>query len=79
MLYIGVTSYLPKRIWQHKNGVADSFTKRYQVHQLVYYEVHENMESAIVREKQLKTWKRSWKNELINSVNRDWLDLTTTL
>ena len=74
-LYIGVTSDLPGRIWQHKNDQADGFTKRYHVHTLVWYEVHEEMESAILREKVLKAWKRLWKVELVESVNPEWRDL----
>ena len=74
-LYIGVTSDLVKRVWEHKNHMVRGFTKRYGVHQLVWYELHENMESAIEREKRLKGWKRVWKLELIESVNPDWQDL----
>ena len=74
-LYVGVTSNLPGRIWQHKNHQADGFTKRYGIHTLVWYEVHDEMESAILREKSLKTWRRSWKLELIETDNPDWNDL----
>ncbi len=74
-LYIGVTSNLVKRIWEHKNNKVEGFTKRYGVHQLVWYEIHENMESAIVREKRLKEWKRKWKLELIENNNPYWHDL----
>jgi putative endonuclease len=74
-LYIGVTSDLVKRVWQHKNNVVDGFTKRYSVHQLVWYEPHETMESAIKREKALKNWKRIWKLELIETSNPSWQDL----
>jgi putative endonuclease len=74
-LYIGVTSDLVKRIWEHRNNVAEGFTKRYGVHDLVWYELHETMESAIHREKGLKEWKRVWKLELIDGSNPDWLDL----
>ena len=74
-LYVGVTSDLVKRVWEHKNHMVGGFTKRYGVHQLVWYELHENMESAIEREKRLKEWKRAWKLELIESVNPDWQDL----
>ena len=74
-LYIGVTSDLVKRVWEHKNHMVGGFTKRYGVRQLVWYELHENMESAIEREKRLKEWKRAWKLELIESVNPDWQDL----
>lgn len=64
-LYVGVTSNLVKRIWEHKNDVAEGFTKRYGVHTLVWYEHHETMLSAITREKAIKEWKRRWKLELI--------------
>ena len=74
-LYIGVTSDLVKRVWEHKNNVVEGFTKRYGVHQLVWYELHENMESAIKREKQLKEWNRQWKLELIEDTNPNWQDL----
>ena len=78
-LYIGVTSDLAKRIWQHKNDVVDGFTKRYSIHQLVWYELHETMESAIGREKALKNWKRVWKLELIENSNPSWQDLYETI
>jgi putative endonuclease len=78
-LYIGVTSELAKRVWQHKNDVVDGFTKRYSVHQLVWYELHETMESAIKREKTLKNWKRIWKLELIETSNPGWQDLYETI
>jgi putative endonuclease len=74
-LYIGVTSNLIKRIWEHKNDMVEGFTKRYGVHQLVWYELHESIESAIEREKQMKEWKRKWKLKLIESVNQNWRDL----
>jgi len=74
-LYIGVTSDLVKRIWQHKNNLVEGFTKRYGVHQLVWYELHENMRSAVEREKRMKEWKRKWKLESIESMNPDWQDL----
>lgn len=76
-LYIGVTSDLIKRIWQHKSDFVDGFTKQYQVHDLVWYETSESMQSAIVREKQLKEWKRQWKIELIEKSNPYWNDLYT--
>ena len=78
-LYIGVTSDLIKNIWEHKNNMVEGFTKRYCVHQLVWYEVHESMESAIEREKRLKEWKRKWKLELIESSNPNWQDLYNTI
>ena len=74
-LYIGVTSSLPARIWQHRNDQADGFTRRYGVHTLVWYEVHEQMESAILREKALKAWKRLWKIQLVEDANPAWRDL----
>ena len=74
-LYIGVTNDLIRRIYQHKNKIADGFTKKYNVDKLVYYETTENIESAILREKQLKNWHRSWKINLIQSKNPEWRDL----
>jgi len=64
-----------KRVWEHKNNMVEGFTKRYGVHQLVWYEVHDNIQSAIQREKRLKEWKRKWKVELIESMNPNWEDL----
>jgi len=78
-LYIGVTSDLAKRIWEHQNNMAEGFSKRYGVHLSVWYELHETMESAIKREKQMKEWKRKWKLELIENTNPDWQDLYNTL
>jgi putative endonuclease len=78
-LYIGVTSDLIKRIWEHKNNIVEGFTKRYNVHQLIWYELHENMKSAITREKRLKNWKRKWKLELIEISNPKWIDLYDTI
>ena len=74
-LYIGVTSNLVQRVWQHKNDLVEGFTKRYGVHRLAWYEAHENMESAITREKMLKRWKRAWKIRLIQEANPKWSDL----
>jgi putative endonuclease len=74
-LYIGVTSNLPARIWQHRHHLVEGFTKRYGVHDLVWFEQHDSMESAIVREKALKVWKRSWKIALIERTNSYWRDL----
>jgi putative endonuclease len=75
VLYVGVTSNLPQRIWQHKNDEADGFTKKYQVHTLVWLEQHENAESAITREKQVKKWNRMWKIREIEALNPGWRDL----
>ena len=74
-LYIGVTSNLIKRIWEHKTDVVKGFTKKYGVHILVWYELHNDIVSAIQREKALKKWRRKWKLELINSFNPGWKDL----
>ena len=74
-LYIGVTSDLVQRVWQHKNDLVEGFTERYGVHMLVWYELHETMESAIAREKALKKWNRAWKIELIEKTNPNWADL----
>ena len=74
-LYIGVTSNLVKRIYEHKNELAEGFTKKYSVHKLVYFEITESVESAIAREKQLKKWNRAWKIRLIEKTNPEWRDL----
>ncbi|NOT85001.1 MAG: GIY-YIG nuclease family protein [Methylococcaceae bacterium] len=74
-LYVGVTSDLIKRVFQHRNNQVDGFTKRYNVHDLVWYEIHECMESAILREKQIKKWQRLAKTGLIEQGNPDWRDL----
>ena len=74
-IYIGVTSHLLKRIYEHKTGVVEGFTKKYQVHNLVHYEEFSDIQEAIIREKQLKTWKREWKINLIEKQNPDWKDL----
>ena len=74
-LYVGVTSNLIKRVYEHRNQLVDSFTKRHKVHDLVWYEIHERMESAILREKQIKKWSRTAKIDLIEKHNREWRDL----
>ena len=74
-LYTGVTSNLRKRIWEHKNDLIESFTRKYKVHTLVWYEVHETMESAISREKEIKNLGRQMKIELIETFNAYWNDL----
>jgi putative endonuclease len=74
-LYIGVTSNLIKRAWEHKNGITGGFTKKYNVHTLVYDELVEDMSAAILREKQMKKWRRAWKIELIEKSNPAWRDL----
>ena len=74
-LYIGVTSHLIKRCWEHQNGFVKGFSDAYNVHRLVYYEFHSDMILAITREKQLKKWNRAWKLQLIKKHNPDWRDL----
>lgn len=74
-LYVGVTSNLTQRVWQHRGDFVEGFTRRYRVHTLVWYETHETMESAIVREKAIKKWKRGWKIALIEETDSEWLDL----
>jgi len=78
-IYIGVTNNLIKRIWQHKNKLIESFTNKYEIAKLVYYEETNDINSAIEREKQLKHWNRSWKIELIEKSNPRWLDLYDNL
>jgi len=74
-IYVGVTSDLVNRVYEHKSDLVDGFTKTYAVHTLVYYETVDDVDSAIAREKQIKKWKRAWKVELIEGVNPDWRDL----
>ena len=76
MLYIGVTSNLSKRLYEHRNGLVEGFTKKYNVHKLVYFESTTDVYSAISREKQLKNWNRAKKNTLINKQNPEWKDLS---
>ena len=78
-LYVGVTSDLVGRTWQHREHVADGFTKKYQVTMLVWFEMHGDMQSAIQREKQIKAWKREWKIRLIEESNPYWNDLWTQI
>ncbi len=74
-LYIGVTSNLIKRVYEHKKNLVDGFTKKYNIYKLVYYEITDDAESAIRREKQLKKWNRKWKINLIENSNPEWIDL----
>jgi putative endonuclease len=74
-LYIGVTSNLARRAYEHKTDAEEGFTKRYQVRKLVYAEFHDTMNEAITREKQIKKWRRQWKLELIERANPEWRDL----
>ena len=75
ILYVGVTANLARRIWEHREGVADGFTKRYGIKRLVYAERHEDIRTAIQREKNMKHWSRTWKVRLILASNPNWADL----
>lgn len=74
-LYVGSTSELKKRVWQHKNKVVEGFTKKYGVNKLVHYEIAETQEAAALRERQIKKWNRAWKIRLIEKDNPEWKDL----
>ena len=74
-LYTGVTSNLVRRIWEHKNNLVAGFTSRYSVHNLVWYEMSDTMDSVIQKEKEIKNWKRKWKIELVEQSNPEWRDL----
>ncbi|MCQ2587811.1 MAG: GIY-YIG nuclease family protein [Treponema sp.] len=76
VLYIGVTSDLQKRVNQHKNHIYEGFTDRYECSKLVYFEECNDIKAAIAREKQLKNWHRDWKINLIETYNKDWIDLS---
>jgi len=75
-LYTGVTSDLARRVWEHKSDLVEGFTQKYGVHMLVYYEWHDDMRSAIIREKQIEKWNRTWKLRLIERENPEWRDLS---
>jgi len=77
-LYIGVTGNLIKRVYEHKKGIIESFTKKYTIHNLVYYEKYGDVRNAIKREKQIKKWNRKWKLNLIEKENPNWDDLYST-
>ncbi len=74
-LYTGVTSELIKRTYEHKNKLVDGFTKKHDIHRLVWYEIHKTVESAITREKRIKKWERKWRLEIIENDNPEWHDL----
>ena len=74
-LYIGITSDLMQRVWNHKNKIVEGFTQKYDVDKLVYYEIYDDAQAAILREKQLKKWRRAWKLRLIEKMNPAWNDL----
>lgn len=78
VLYVGVTADIDKRLWEHRNGLGSAFCRKYGIDQLVLAEQYPTIEDAIIREKQLKNWKREWKIELIEASNPEWNDLGTT-
>jgi putative endonuclease len=78
-LYIGVTNDLARRVWEHREGLAEGFTKRYGIKTLVYYETFDDINTAIAREKRLRKYKRAWKMNLIQEHNIEWLDLAETI
>ena len=78
-LYVGATSDLVRRTWQHRSDVVAGFTQKYGVHILVYYELHQDMLAAITREKQIKKWERAWKLAVIEKANPEWRDLWTEI
>ena len=78
-IYVGVTSDLARRIWEHKNDMLPGFTRRYKLHDLVWFEVHDRIEAAIQREHNMKHWPRKWKTALVDAVNPAWDDLYPTL
>ena len=78
-IYIGVTNNLNRRVYEPKSDLVEGFSKKYQTHLLVYFEEHKTMNDAIIREKQLKKWKRSWKIRLIEETNQKWKDLSNEL
>ena len=79
ILYAGVTGDLPRRVYEHREGLVDGFTKRHGLKMLVYYEQFDDIRSAIQREKNIKHWPRAWKVRLINKMNPEWNDLYDTL
>lgn len=78
-LYTGMTGDLVRRVWEHRSGLVEGFTKRYRVHRLVYFEIHGHINEAIRREKQIKKWRRAWKIDLIEESNPRWRDLWPTI
>jgi putative endonuclease len=78
-LYIGITNDLKRRVYEHKNGIIKGFTKKYNLDKLIYFEEFKNIEEAIIREKMMKKWNRTWKTEIIEKFNPDWKDLNNDL
>jgi putative endonuclease len=74
-LYVGVTNNLLRRVYEHREGILDGFSKKYDIKRLVYYEIHQDIKEAIAREKRIKSWKRDWKLRLIEEANPEWKDL----
>lgn len=74
-LYVGMTNDVRRRVWEHREGAVDGFTKEYGIKMLVYFEEHESLDSALVQERRIKRWRRAWKIDLIRSRNPDWRDL----
>ena len=79
VLYTGITSNLANRVYEHQNGIKSTFTSKYKCFELMYYEFHEDIESAIIREKQIKKWKRAWKDKLIQETNPELRDLSNEI
>src|SRR5438128_1410199 len=78
-LYVGMTNNLAKRTWEHKTGIAESFSKKHELKMLVYFEIFSDPENAIKREKKIKKWPRQWKLNVINELNPEWNDLYETI
>ena len=76
-LYIGITNDLQRRVYEHKTGIKKGFTQKYGVNMLIYFETFQNIEEAIIREKRLKKWNRSWKIELVEEENKQWIELAS--
>ena len=79
VLYVGITSNLIQRTYQHKNKLIKGFSEKYNIHKLVHFEVYSDIADALIREKRIKKWNRSWKNKLIEQSNPDWVDLYPTI
>lgn len=75
-MYIGVTNNIERRLYEHKNKLLEGFTKKYNVNKLVYYEITGDVKAAIQREKQIKSWRREKKNQLVETINKEWIDLS---
>jgi putative endonuclease len=78
-MYVGVTNDLKRRLYEHKNKLVEGFSERYNLNKLVYFEETQDVHTAIAREKEIKTWRREKKNQLVNQINQEWQDLSETL